>query len=58
MIEQRDSKGRIIKATGRSVGSKNRRPSIHSLLPADATQQLYTALFELAKAGDTAVPSS
>jgi hypothetical protein len=54
MIEQRDKKGRIIRATGRSTGSKNKRPNIHALLPPDAVQQLYTALFQLALAGDTA----
>ena len=54
MIEQRDKKGRIIRATGRSAGSKNKRPNIHSLLPPDALQQLYSALFQLALSGDTA----
>jgi hypothetical protein len=54
VIEQRDKKGRIVKATGRTLGSRNRRPSIHGLLPPNAVQQLCTALFQLALAGDTA----
>jgi hypothetical protein len=54
MIQERDARGRITKTTGRVTGSKNRRPSILSMLPPDALQQLYTRLFELALAGDTA----
>jgi hypothetical protein len=54
MIQGRDAKGRIVKTNGRSTGSKNKRPNIHALLPPDAVQQLYTALFQLALAGDTA----
>jgi hypothetical protein len=54
MIQGRDAKGRIVKTNGRVQGSKNKRPNIHALLPPDAVQQLYTALFQLALAGDTA----
>ena len=54
MIQERDAKGRITKTTGRVTGSRNKRPSILSMLPPDALQQLYTRLFELALAGDAA----
>jgi hypothetical protein len=54
VIEQRDQRGRIIKATGRATGSRNKRPNIHSVLPPTAVADLYLALFQLALAGDTA----
>jgi hypothetical protein len=54
VIEQRDQRGRIIKATGRATGSKNKRPSIWSVLPPTAVADLYEAIFKAALAGDTA----
>jgi hypothetical protein len=52
MIEERDAKGRITKTTGRVTGSKNKRPALLSMLPPDALQQLYTAIYSTALAGD------
>jgi hypothetical protein len=54
VIEQRDKKGRIIKATGRATGSKNKRPNIWTVLPPTAVADLYDALFKAALGGDTA----
>ena len=54
MIQERDAKGRIVRTNGRATGSKNRRPSIHSLLPPTAVAELYDALFKAALGGDTA----
>jgi hypothetical protein len=52
MIGERDAKGRITKTTGRVTGSKNKRPALLSMLPPDALQQLYTAIYSTALAGD------
>ena len=54
MIEQRDKKGRIVKATGRVAGSKNKRPNIWTVLPPTAVADLYHALVKAALGGDTA----
>jgi hypothetical protein len=53
MIQERDARGRIVTTTGRATGSKNKRPNIWTVLPPTAVADLYRALFELAKAGDT-----
>jgi hypothetical protein len=50
--EERDATGRFIKGPGRARGSRNRRPSILSMLPPDALQTLYTTIFAAASAGD------
>jgi hypothetical protein len=52
MIVERDAAGRVTKSLGRATGSKNKRPTILAMLPPDALQQLYTTIFEAAKAGD------
>jgi hypothetical protein len=52
MIVERDATGRVTKSAGRAKGSKNKRPSLLAMLPADALQQLYTTIFDAAKAGD------
>ena len=52
MIDQRDKNGRIIKATGRATGSKNKRPNIHAVLPPNAVAELYTKIYEAALTGD------
>ena len=52
MIQERDARGRIVKTTGRGTGNRNKRPSLLAMLPADAPQQLYTTIFDAAKAGD------
>jgi hypothetical protein len=54
MIQERDARGRIVKTNGRATGCKNKRPNIWTVLPSTAVADLYLALFELAKAGDTA----
>jgi hypothetical protein len=50
--EERDAIGRFIKGPGRARGSRNRRPSILSMLPPDALQTLYTTIFAAAASGD------
>jgi hypothetical protein len=50
--EKRDAIGRFIKGPGRARGSRNRRPSILSMLPPDALQTLYTTIFAAAASGD------
>jgi hypothetical protein len=52
VIDQRDKNGRIIKATGRATGSKNKRPNIHAVLPPNAIAELYTKIYEAALTGD------
>ena len=52
MIDQRDKNGRIIKATGRATGSKNKRPNIHAVLPPNAVAEFYTKIYEAALTGD------
>ena len=52
MSEKRDAIGRFIKGPGRARGSRNRRPSILSMLPPDALQTLYTTIFAAAASGD------
>jgi hypothetical protein len=52
VIEERDEKGRILKATGREQGSKNKRPNIWTVLLPNAVAELYTKIFDAALAGD------
>jgi hypothetical protein len=52
MAAERDATGRFLRGPGRITGSRNRRPSILAMLPADALPTLYTTIFDAAKAGD------
>ena len=52
MIEERDEKGRIVRATGREQGSKNKRPNIWTVLPPATVGALYTKIFKAAMDGD------
>jgi hypothetical protein len=54
MIAERDAAGRVTRSLGRAKGSKNKRPALLSMLPPDALQTLYTAIFNAASAGDMA----
>ena len=52
MIEERDELGRVVRSAGRKPGSRNRRPRVAELLPADALPTLYGKLYVLAGEGD------